>query len=73
MESNDDGEGAIIIMRKFVKKAIDECNDMEILDLVYRIIVFDKTEGRADQPCLYMFVENSISIIQWYQYSNSKV
>ena len=48
MENNDEGEAAIMIMRKFVKKAIDECNDMEILDLVYRIIVFDKTEGRAD-------------------------
>ena len=48
MESNDDGEAAIMIMKKFVKKAIDECNDMEILDLVYRILVFDITEGRAD-------------------------
>ena len=41
-------EGAIMIMRKFVKKAIDECKDIETLDLVYRILVFDKTEGRAD-------------------------
>lgn len=48
MENNDDGEGAIMIMRKFVKKAVNECDDMELLDLVYRILVFDKTEGRAD-------------------------
>lgn len=30
------------------KKVIEECNDMELLDLVYRILVFDITEGRAD-------------------------
>ena len=48
MENNDDGESAIMIMRKFVKKAVNECNDMELLDLVYRILMFDMTEGRAD-------------------------
>ena len=48
MENNDEGESAIMIMRKFVKKAIGECNDIELLDLIYRIIVFDKTDGRAD-------------------------
>ena len=45
MESNDESASAIMIMRKFVKKALDECDDMEILDLIYRIL---KVEGRAD-------------------------
>ena len=45
MENNDDSESAIMIMRKFVKKALDECDDMEILDLIYRIL---NAEGRAD-------------------------
>ena len=45
MENNDESEGAIMIMKKFVKKAVDECNDMEVLDLIYRIL---KVEGRAD-------------------------
>ena len=48
MENNDDSTSAKMFMRKLVKKAIDECDDMELLDLVYRILVFDKTEGRAD-------------------------
>ena len=37
-----------MFMRKIVKKEIDECDDMELLDLVYRILVLDITEGRAD-------------------------
>ena len=44
MENNDD-ESAIMIMRKFVIKSINECDDMELLDLIYRIL---KVEGRAD-------------------------
>ena len=48
MENNDEGESAIMFMRKLVKKSIDECNDMETLDLIYRILMFDMTEGRAD-------------------------
>ena len=59
MENNDEGESAIMIMRKFVKKAVNECDDMETLDLVYRILVFDMTEGRADQPCHLDFVERT--------------
>ena len=48
MENNEDSEGAIMIMRWLTKKAIEECNDIELLDLVYRILVLDITEGRAD-------------------------
>lgn len=48
MENNDDCEGAIMIMRWLTKKAIEQCDDMELLDLVYRILVLDITEGRAD-------------------------
>ena len=48
MESNEESESAIMIMKNFVKKKVDECDDMELLDLIYRILVFDKTEGRAD-------------------------
>ena len=48
MENNGESESAIMFMRKLVKKSIDECDDMETLDLVYRILVFDMTEGRAD-------------------------
>ena len=45
MENNDESESAIIIMRKFVKQKVDECDDMEVLDLIYRIL---NEEGRAD-------------------------
>ena len=45
MESNDDSASAIMIMRKFVKQKVDECDDMTLLDLIYRIL---KVEGRAD-------------------------
>ena len=48
MENNDDSASAKMFMRKLVKKAIDECDDLELLDLVYRILVLDITEGRAD-------------------------
>ena len=59
MESNEESESAIMIMKNFVKKKVDECDDMELLDLIYRILVFDKTEGRADQPCHLDFVERT--------------
>ena len=45
MENNDDGESAIVIMRKFVIKSINECDDMTLLDLIYRIL---NEEDRAD-------------------------
>ena len=45
MENNDESESAIIIMRKFVKKAVDNCDDMELLDLIYRMIKLN-AEGR---------------------------
>lgn len=48
IENNEDSESAIMSMRWLVKKAIEQCDDMELLDLVYRILVFDITEGRAD-------------------------
>lgn len=35
-------------IRCLAKRAIEECNDIELLDLVYRILVFDMTEGRAE-------------------------
>ena len=54
MESNDDSASAIMIMRKFVKQKVDECDDMTLLDLIYRIL---KVEGRADQPCLVNFIK----------------
>lgn len=41
MENNDDSNSDIMNMRKLV----NECEDMEILDLIYRIL---KVEGRAD-------------------------
>ena len=54
MENSDDSESAMIIMRKFVKNAVDNCDDMELLDLIYRIL---NAEGRADQPCLLIAVK----------------
>ncbi len=38
-------DGAI---RSLVLRAVLECDDPEILDLVYKIIINDKIEGRAD-------------------------
>lgn len=35
-------------IRSLVLRAVLECGDPDILDLVYKIIVADKTEGRAD-------------------------
>ena len=35
-------------IRWLLIKAALECNDPELLDLVYKIIVSDKAEGRAD-------------------------
>ena len=48
MENNDDSNSNIMNMRWLAKKAIEECNDIELLDLVYGILVLDITEGRAD-------------------------
>ena len=35
-------------IRALVLRAVLECDDPEVLDLVYKIIVSDKEEGRAD-------------------------
>ena len=45
---NEDSNSDIMSIRCLAKRAIEECNNMELLDLVYRILVFDETEGRAD-------------------------
>ncbi len=45
---NDDDISAMRSLKQLAKKAIEECNDMELLDLAYRILVCDITEGRAD-------------------------
>ena len=47
MENNDESESRIILMKKFVKQAVDGCNNMELLDLIYRIIKLN-AEGRAN-------------------------
>ena len=47
MENNDDSEIAIKSMQQIIKEATDECHNMEILDLVYRIYKY-KAEGRAN-------------------------
>ena len=40
----EDDEGIIAL----VIKAVKECDDPDTLDLVYRILIADKIEGRAD-------------------------
>lgn len=40
----EDGEA----IRSLVLRAVLECDDTETLDLVYKIIVNEKIEGRAD-------------------------
>ena len=68
MENNDDSASAKNVYEKNRKKAIDECKDMKLLDLVYRILVFDKTEGRADQPCLLLCKTSSFAIKKFFRY-----
>ena len=45
MESNDESNSDIINMRKLVIRSINECDDIELLDLISRIL---NTNGRAD-------------------------
>ena len=47
MESNDESASAIMSMRKFVIKCIKECDDMELLDFIYRILKLN-AKGRAN-------------------------
>ena len=44
---NDDDISAMRSLKQLAKKAIEECNDMELLDLIYRMIKLN-AEGRAD-------------------------
>ena len=44
MENNDDSESSIMSMRKFVKDNVDECNDIEFLDFLYRLTELRKKE-----------------------------
>ena len=44
MENNDDSNSDIMNMRKLVIRSINECDDIELLDLIYRIL---NAEGRA--------------------------
>ena len=34
-------------LRELIVTALDECDDTGTLDLVYKILVMDKSEGRA--------------------------
>ena len=44
METNDESESSIMSVRKLVIRSINECDDSELLDLIYRIL---NAEGRA--------------------------
>ena len=45
--NNDESEIAIMSMRKLVIKDIKECNDIELLDFIDRLLKLN-AEGRAD-------------------------
>ena len=45
--NNDESEIAIMSMRKLVIRSINECDDIELLDLIYRILKLN-AEGRAN-------------------------
>ena len=44
MESNYGSESSIMSVRKLVIRSINECDDIELLDLIYIIL---NAEGRA--------------------------
>ena len=45
MENNDDSNSDIMSIRKLVIRSIEKCDDIELLDLIYRIL---NAEGRAN-------------------------
>ena len=37
MENNDDSNSDIMSIKQLVKKAVDECDDIDLLDLIYKL------------------------------------
>lgn len=44
---NDDSSSGIMIMKQILKEIVDQTDDIERLDLAYRILKLNE-EGRAD-------------------------
>ncbi len=41
---NDDGSGGAMSLKKLVIKSIEECNDPELLDFIYKLIEYHHKE-----------------------------
>lgn len=42
-------------MRRIVIDAVNECQDIELLDLIYRILSFDASTGGEKIPAFILF------------------
>lgn len=42
-------------MRRMVIDAVNECQDIELLDLIYRILSFDTSTGGEKIPAFILF------------------
>lgn len=41
---NDEGSSEMMSLRELTIKSIEECNDPELLDLIYKLIVYNHKE-----------------------------
>lgn len=37
-------------LRLMIIKAVNECNDAELLDLIYKLLVYEENDGGASNP-----------------------
>lgn len=38
------------VLRQMINKAVNECNDAELLDLIYKLLVYEENGGGASNP-----------------------
>ena len=48
----DDSESS---MRLMIIKAINECTDSDLLDLIYKLLAYETNNGGESTPAVFMF------------------
>lgn len=38
------------VLRQMINNAVNECNDAELLDLIYKLLVYEENDGGKSTP-----------------------
>lgn len=48
----DDSDSSVRLM---IIKAVNECSDSDLLDLIYKLLVYETNNGGESAPAVFMF------------------